>query len=100
MHPIDFEGANLTLRKPGDMKEEDCHSLQVYAGPIELPSGQQVPGFIACYQFDEADIDELIANKGKIYVQQIGAGFKPIAIYPQNPFGMQVTLPESKIIKP
>jgi hypothetical protein len=94
MKAIDFPEANLTLRKPGDMKEEDCHSLRVWAGPIQLVSGDKVPAYIACYQFEEEDINELIANKGRIYVQQIGVGFKPISVYPQNPFGMAVTAPE------
>lgn len=101
MEPIDFEHSNLTLRKPSDMKDEDCSSLRVFAGPIRLNSGETCSGFVCCYQMDEADIDELLRNKGKIYIIQLGAGFKPIEPTMFDPFGMIVIGPQpSQIIKP
>lgn len=30
MMPIDFEGSNLTLTKPGNMTDEQCASIKAY----------------------------------------------------------------------
>jgi len=95
MEPIDFPEANTRLRKPAEWTDAQCQTITAWQGKILLPEGGETAGFITCWQLTAADMDELIANKGKIYVQMCSPAFFPLSVYPQNPFGMAVPGPEA-----
>ncbi len=46
MKPIEFPEQNKTLTRPGEMTDDECGSLHVYAAPEDAPQ----PVLISCWQ--------------------------------------------------
>jgi hypothetical protein len=91
MFAIDFPEKNLVLRKPSEWDGDECYALDVYHGPVFLPGNRSVEGFISCWQMTDEDINELIKNKGKVYLQILYPAHPPVSLYTANPFELAVT---------
>lgn len=94
MQSIPFPEADVTLRKPSEWTDAQCQTITAWQGKILLPEGGETMGFITCWQLTAEDMDELIRNKGKIYVQVCSPSFFPLSVYPDNPFGLAVPGPD------
>lgn len=77
---IYFKGANIDLGAPKGMTKE-----QVYTCPVMVGIDTQLGSVscITCHQFSQAELDELVRNKGKCYLQVIGWQ-PPVCVSPDN----------------
>lgn len=76
MMPIDFEGSNLTLTKPGNMTDEQCSSIKAYKDVDDAG----FPFILTVWQPSKEDIEAINAGR-PICVKTVGEGFQPMAIY-------------------
>ncbi len=76
MIPTDFPEANLTLKKPRNMTEEDCSSLRVYVNQ---------DGFISCWK---PTLRErfILFFKGRIWLTVLGQEHPPVRLQITTPF--------------
>ena len=82
MIPIDFQGTNITLTKPGNMTDEQCTPLKAMHGIND----NGFPFFITAWMPNREDLDAI--NSGKpIYMQTISAGFPQSSLYTINDKG-------------
>lgn len=82
MLPVTFEEQNLIFVKPGDMTEEQCGSLPVWAGK----DADGVPVIISCWQPSREDLQELMET-GRLWLVVTGSVQPPVRITTENPFG-------------
>lgn len=76
--PTGFPECNKVLSAPAGVSEEQCGNLPIFT------NGECC---ISCWQFSAEEIEQLIANKGKLYfVIHSGATQYPMSIEMQRPF--------------
>lgn len=76
MHPINFEGSNITFTRPEDMTDGECYSCPALAATDES-------GFafvLVAVQPNKEDIEAINAG-APIYLKFIGAGLRPFCIF-------------------
>lgn len=81
MLPTDFPQANFTFTKPQGFTDEECSDLRVFKGTDPT----NVPVIISAWQPSKEDIEAINAGK-PIYLQIVGYGMPPVALYTENPF--------------
>jgi hypothetical protein len=76
MLPVDFEGSNLTLHRPQDMRDEECMSIKAHLG-IDNDGYHFV---LTAWQPNKEDIEAINAGR-PIMLKVIGSSMPPVAIY-------------------
>jgi hypothetical protein len=84
MLPQSFEQANFTFTKPQGWTDEECMDLHVHKG--QYPNG--TPTIISYWKPNKEDL-EALNNGGGIYLEIIGQGMPPVALFTENPFVQQ-----------
>lgn len=82
MHPIDFEGSNITMNKPENMTDEECMPLKAMKGIDE--NGYSF--FDEVWQPNKED-KEAISNGRPIRIRIMSNGLPPIAIWTTDEHG-------------
>lgn len=82
MHPVDFKGTNIVLSKPEDMTDEQCLPLKAMKAATE----DGLPYFVTGWKPNKDDLDVLNAG-GILYLQVVGNGFPPVALFTVNDNG-------------
>ena len=78
---IDYPEANVTLERPKDMTDEQCHALQVWRGQ----AADGTPLVVSKWQLSVEDLKE-INEKGVIYLGVIGYTMPPVWLVTESPF--------------
>lgn len=79
MHGVNFPEAQHFLGRPGDMEDQDCDALPVARGIQHLPSGQDIPVVISCWEFTEAERKQ-VAEGGRVYLHVVGRTMQPVIL--------------------
>lgn len=77
---IYFEGANIDLGAPQGMTKEQVYTCPVMVG---IDKELEAVSCITCHQFNKQELEILIANEGKCYLQIIGWQ-PPVCVSPDD----------------
>jgi hypothetical protein len=76
MLPIDFEGTNITLGKPGNMTDEQCSEVKAYRGT----DNDGFPFFLTAWKLSKEDLEAV--NSGRpIMLKVLGSSVPPVSMY-------------------
>jgi hypothetical protein len=81
MNAVKFEQANVLMKRPPNMTEEQCADV-----PVCVTKGQSgIPVVISCWQLTEADIKQLRKTR-RLYLGVMGTTMPPVFLDPESPF--------------
>ena len=76
MHPVDFEGSNITLNKPEGWTDEQCQSIKAWHGIDAVGN----VGFLTAWTPSEKDLEALNAGR-PLFMKTVSEGFAPVALF-------------------
>jgi hypothetical protein len=76
MKPVQFPEANIVMRKPDSMTEEEC---------CDIHASRQEWGFITCWKPSEAERVKIALGE-PIWISLCGDHMQPHAVTADNPF--------------
>lgn len=77
--PIDFPGSNTNFGKPKGWDDNECGGLPANQGCMVTPGGRLIPNIESCWQFNEAEIAEIVRTK-QIRIGIVGLAMPPIIV--------------------
>lgn len=84
MNPTSFPGETRTLSKPGDMADEECSPLPVFAGVLP---GDRWPSLVSCWVPTEEERADISAG-GPVWLGIIGVRHPPVWLSTVKPQGI------------
>jgi hypothetical protein len=78
MKPVPFDQANLFLKRPPGMTEEECGDLPVHRDERGI--------CVSCWELDGDELMKILETK-QVWLWVFGGGSQPpVALSPDNPF--------------
>lgn len=83
---IGFKGNNHVFGKPQEWTDEQCYSLPVQVGTVNIDAaGHRSPVVVSCWRLTPNELAKAIQSGGDVYLTIHGYGMPPVSISADKP---------------